>query len=97
MSAWFDTNTETPLIAEKARELDSFLSTIADGKVTDEEVAAQEDRVVALMKAIEPELAKHPKLFDQVTQLLVELTAYDMMQVMNMMKATRPGRQKLSL
>jgi hypothetical protein len=97
MSSWIDPNTDTPLLAEKARSLDSFLAAIADGKVTDEEVAEQESRVVSLMKQIEPQLASNPKLHDQVTQLLVELTAYDMMQIMNMMRNTRPTKVKLKL
>lgn len=97
MSAWFDENTDTPLISEKARSLDSFLAAIADGKVTDDEVAGQESRVVKLMKEIEPQLKSNAKLHEQVTQLLVELTAYDMMQVMNMMRNTRPSKTKLSL
>ncbi len=96
MSAWFDTKSEEPLIQEKARKLESFLSAIADGKVTTQEVEAQEDRVVKLMKTLEPKLS--PELHAEVTQLLVELTAYDMMQIMNMMSATRPaGKAKLVL
>ena len=34
----------TPLIAEQAQRLDSFLAAMADGKVTDAEVKAQEER-----------------------------------------------------
>ena len=40
------------------------------------------------MKEIEPQL--EPAMHDKITQLLCELTAYDMMQVMNMMQAARP-------
>ena len=49
---------------------------------------AQEERVVKLMKEIEPQL--EPKLHERVTQLLCELTAYDMMQSLNMMQSARP-------
>ena len=61
---------------------------MADGKVTDDEVKAQEQRVVKLMKEIEPQL--EPKLHERVTQLLSELTAYDLMQSLNMMQNARP-------
>ncbi|MDX1962155.1 MAG: hypothetical protein SFX18_03315 [Pirellulales bacterium] len=97
MSSWFDTQSETPLIAEMARNLDSFLAAVADGKVTTQEVSAQEDRVVAIMKKLEPELARHPVLHAQVTELLVELTAYDLMQMMSMLRESRQSKQKLVL
>jgi hypothetical protein len=87
-SKWFDENTETPIIAEQSRRLDSFLSAVADGRVDNREIQAQETRLVELMKEIEPQL--DPALHDKVTQLLCELTAYDMMNVMNMMQAARP-------
>ena len=58
---------------------------MADGKVTDAEVKTQEERVVTLMKEIEPQL--EPKLHERVTELLCELTAYDMMQSLNMMQS----------
>ena len=68
--------------------MDSFVQAIADGKVTDDEVKTQEERVVKLMKEIEPQL--DPKLHEQVTQLLCEVTAYDMMQSLNMIQSARP-------
>jgi hypothetical protein len=87
-SKWFDESTETPIIAEEARRLDSFLAAVADGRVDNREVQEQEARLVALMKEIEPQL--DPAMHEKITQLLCELTAYDMMQVMNMMQAARP-------
>lgn len=87
-SAWFDEDSSTSVIADHAKRLDSFLQAIADGKVTDEEVKTQEARVVKLMKEIEPQL--DGKLHEQVTQLLSEVTAYDMMQSLNMMQNARP-------
>jgi hypothetical protein len=87
-SAWFDEASSTLVITEHAKRLDSFLQAIADGKVTDEEVKTQEARVVKLMKELEPQL--DAKLHDQVTQLLCEMTAFDMMQSLNMMQSARP-------
>jgi hypothetical protein len=43
---------------------------------------------VKLMKEIEPQL--DPKLHDKVTQLLCEVTAYDMMQSLNLIQSARP-------
>jgi hypothetical protein len=88
-SAWFDETSNESVITEHAKRLDSFLRAIADGKVTDEEVKTQEARVVKLMKEVEPQL--DAKLHDQVTQLLCEVTAYDMMQSLNMMQSARPA------
>ena len=87
-SSWFDSDSGTSIIAEQAKKLDSFLTAIADGKVTDDELKTQETRLVALMKEIEPQL--EPNLHRRVTELLCELTAYDLMQVFNLMQASRP-------
>jgi hypothetical protein len=74
-------------IDDQARRLESYVQAIADGVVTDKELADQEKRVVALMKEIEPKLddALHAKM----TQLLQELVAFDAMQVLQTMSATR--------
>jgi hypothetical protein len=88
-STWFDDDANTPLITEQARRLDSFVNAIADGKVTDAELKAQEQRVVKLLKEIEPQL--EPKLHGRVTELLCEQAAYDMMQVLNAMQQSRPA------
>ena len=88
-SAWFDEQANTTLIAEKASRLDAFVSALADGQVTDTEVKTQEERVIKLMKEIEPQL--DPKLHGRVTDLLCELAAYDMMQLLNTMQQSRPA------
>lgn len=87
-STWFDEASSESLIADKAQRLESFLAAMADGKVTDAEVKEQEERVVKLMKEIEPQLDS--KLHERVTQLLCELTAYDFMQSLNMLQSARP-------
>ena len=85
---WFDEKTVTPLIDQHARNLTSFIDALADGKVDDAEIKAQETRVLGLMKEIEPKLddALHAK----VTDLLCELTAYDLMQMLHTMQQARP-------
>ena len=79
---WFDDSTDTPLIAEYARKLDSFLDAIADSKIETRELDAQEKRVVDLMKEVEPLLS--PEAHEKVTRLLCEVTAYDLMQALHM-------------
>lgn len=86
--SWLAKGTDTPLIDQYARQLDSFIQTMADGEVDASEIKDQEARVVKLMKAVEPEL--DDAMHEQVTQLLCELTAYDIMQILHSMQAARP-------
>ena len=86
---WFDPKSGVPLIDGYARKLDSFLATVADGVVDDDEIADQEKRLVVLMKDIEPRL--DDELHERVTRLLCELTAYDVMQMMAVMQRARPA------
>lgn len=74
---WLDDEGDAPLVHEYAEKLSGFMAAMADGKIEKHELEAQEARVVALMKKIEPELA--PELHEQVTRLLCELTAYNIM------------------
>lgn len=87
-ASWIDDATSQPMIDTYARQLDSFIKTFADGHVDDKEMKAQEDRLTALMREVEPKLddATHAK----VTQLLCELTAYDLMQCFHTMQQSRP-------
>lgn len=85
---WFDAASEAPLLGEYARKLDSFLDAVADGKVTSKELTAQEDRLVTLMKEVEPLLS--PEAHEKVTQLLCEVTAYDLMNTLHMAGQSRP-------
>jgi hypothetical protein len=87
-TSWFDEASQMPVIEEYARQLDSFIQTMADGKVEEKELRDQEKRLVKLMKEVEPKLDDdtHAK----VTQLLCELTAYDLMQMLYTMQQARP-------
>jgi hypothetical protein len=87
-AAWFDENSNTPIIAEQAQKLESFLSVMADGRIDGNELKQQEDRLVKLMREIEPQLSDD--LHGKVTQLLCELTAYDLMKVMHSVYEARP-------
>ena len=86
---WFDESSEAPMLAEYARKLDSFLDVVADGRVDIKEIEAQEHRVVALMKEVEPLLS--PEAHEKVTRLLCEVTAYDLMNAFHMAGKSRPS------
>ena len=85
---WFDEASETPMLAEYARKLDSFLDVVADGRVESTELVEQEHRVVTLMKEVEPLLS--PEAHEKVTRLLCEVTAYDLMNAFHMAGKARP-------
>jgi hypothetical protein len=87
-SSWLDEQAQTPVIDRYARQLGSFLDAIADGKIDEGEIKGQEARLVKLMRKIEPQL--DTTLHAEVTQLLCELTAYDIMQLMYAMQHARP-------
>lgn len=89
--SWLDEASGSPVIDQYARQLGPFLTAMADGRVDDAELKAQEARLVALMKEVEPRLddALHAK----VTQLLCELTAFDIMQMLHALGVNRPTRK----
>jgi len=86
--SWIDTKTNEPLIDDYAKNLESFLQTFADGHVDEKELQTQEERLITLMKEIEPKL--DDDLHAQVTRLLCELSAYDIMQYTYEIQQARP-------
>lgn len=86
--SWLDDEAKTTIIDDYARNLSSFVDAMADGNVDTQEVAAQEQRVVELMKRIEPQL--DDSLHEQVTTLLCELSAFSMMQLLHALYEARP-------
>jgi hypothetical protein len=85
---WLDPSSETPLIGQYAERLGSFLEAMADGRIEAQELKAQQDRVVALMKDVEPKL--DDALHEQVTHLLCELSAYNIMHTLHQLMEARP-------
>ena len=85
--SWLDDNAN-PLIDGYVQKLGTFVDAMADGHIDDCEVADQEKRLVASLKEVEPTLndAQHA----QVTKLLCELTAYNVMQTLNSLQSARP-------
>lgn len=74
-------------IEDHARRLGSFMEAMADGIISTNELAEQEERVVKLMKELEPKL--DDALHAEVTALLCELTAYDIMKLLCSMQEAR--------
>jgi hypothetical protein len=86
--SWIDGDMQATMIDDYARKLESFVGAIADGRIDDAELAAQEKRVVALMKSVEGKLDDN--VHGEVTQLLCELSAYNTMQTLHEMAQARP-------
>jgi hypothetical protein len=85
--SWFDDRAEHPLIHERLQKLDSFTSALADGVVSKQELAGQEERLVKAMKTLEQDLSD--ALHATVTTVLVELTAYNVMRLLHELQSER--------
>ena len=86
-SSWFAENAEHPMVQEQVEKLESFTSAMADGVVDKGELEAQEKRLTAAMKALEPAL--DDALPANVTKVLVELSAYNVMRLLHELQAQR--------
>lgn len=75
--SWLDDDSGEPLIHAYTERLKTFLDAMADGKVDRHELDAQEERLATLLKKVEPKL--DDALHDDVTELLCELSAYNIM------------------
>lgn len=86
--SWLDGSGDSTLIDEYVQKLSHFVDTMADGRVDRPELEAQEQRLIAVMREVEPTLddAAHAK----ITRLLCELTAYNVMQTLHALEAARP-------
>lgn len=86
-TSWFDEKAGFDAIQERASKLESFTSALADGEVSKNELAGQEQRLLNAMTALEPALNddQHAK----ATAVLVELTAYNVMRVLHELQAER--------
>jgi hypothetical protein len=85
--SWIDPETNDPLIDDYAKQLESFMRAFQDGVISDKEISDQEARLVDLMKEVESKL--DDETHAQVTRLLCELTAYDIMQFTYEMQQSR--------
>lgn len=71
MNTFFD-ESGTLNIDDLILEQPSFKKIMEDGVVTDEELAEQKERVIALLKKLEQKLT--PEQIDQVRELLAEIS-----------------------
>ena len=85
-ASWLDDEGGVAL-EESVKKLQTFMDAMADGVISEDELAAQEERVVALMREIEPRL--DDSLHAEITRLLVEVTAFDIMNLLASMQAAR--------
>jgi hypothetical protein len=86
-TSWFDDKAQHPVIQERVSQLESFTEALADGVVSKQELAAQEQRLLEAMKQAEPGLSddQHAK----VTSVLVEMTAYNVMRLLHELHSER--------
>jgi hypothetical protein len=91
-TSWLDEDQKTVRVDDYARNLTTFVDAIADGRIDNAEMTAQEQRVVKLMQEIEPKLddATHGRM----TELLCELSAFSAMQILHAMCEEREARSK---
>jgi hypothetical protein len=89
-SDWFDDGKDMPVIDEQMSKLEHFVASMADGVIEKDELAKQQSAVVAAMKAVEGDLndAQHAN----VTQLLMELSAYNVMRLLHELQTKRLER-----
>ena len=84
-TSWFDDKAEHPVIQERVQKLESFTRAMADGVVSSQELQEQSERLTAAMKTLEGHLSDEAHA--QVTTVLVELSAYNVMRVLHELQA----------
>lgn len=84
--SWIDDD-NNPQLDEHVQQLEHFAQSLADGVIDKDELAKQEDHLVAAMKAVEGDLSD--ELHEKVTTLLIELTAYNVMNVLHELAVER--------
>ena len=86
-ASWFDDRAEHPTLHERVEKLESFTAAMADGVVDKKEHEGQEQRLTAAMKMLEPKLSD--ELHPQVTNVMIELTAYNIMRMLHELQTER--------
>ena len=86
-TSWFDEHAQHPTLHERVEKLESFTAAMADGVVDKAELAGQEQRLTAAMKALEPRLSD--EMHAEVTSVMIELTAYNIMRLLHELQTER--------
>jgi predicted transcriptional regulator len=89
-TSWLNDKSDLPAIDEMVQKLTSFTQAMADGVVEKRELDEQQARLTAAMKAVEGQLSD--ELHDKVTRVLVEMTAFNIMQTLHEIQAERARR-----
>jgi len=86
-TSWFNERADHPALHERVEKLESFTTAMADGVVDRNELDGQERRLTAAMKQLEPQLSD--ELHEQVTSVMIELTAYNIMRLLHELQTER--------
>lgn len=79
-SSWLNDD-NLPMLDEHVAKLEHFTRSMADGQIDAGEVEKQEQNLIAAMKSVEGDLSDEQH--EKVTRLLVELTAYNVMNLLH--------------
>ena len=85
---WLDEKAQTTVIDDRAQSMESFVAAMADGHIDASELAAQESRLVEVMKKVEPML--DDAVHESMTELPPEMSAFSIMQTLNAIWEARP-------
>jgi hypothetical protein len=91
-ASWFDAKRGRPLIEEQLYQLRGYMEALADGEIDSEELARQEQRVVAAMRDLEPAL--DDALHARVTEVLREMAAYNIMRILHEIRRQREAAER---
>lgn len=86
-TSWLDDASDLPNIEARLESLDHFTAALADGVVDLHELEAQQARVANVIRALEP-LLDDP-LHARVTELLLEMTALNVMTTLHELASER--------
>jgi hypothetical protein len=89
--SWLDDDSGEPMIHTYTERLKTFLDAMADGEIDGHEIEAQEGRLVELLRKVESKL--DDELHHDVTELLCELTAYNIMHTVSGIAEATPKTQ----
>ena len=78
---------DLPALTDQVEKLEHFTNSLADGLVDADELNKQQENLAAAMKAVEGDLSDEQH--EKVTQVLVELTAFNIMHLLHDLAAER--------
>lgn len=87
---WLDEETNLPALDAQVQRLGHFTRSMADGVIDSEELATQAANVASAMKEVQEEL--NDDQHARVTNLLLQLTAYNVMTTLAELAASRVRR-----